>query len=168
MTVKELKTNNMSALAGSISAVGGGGGQGGNDPSGNKSGFLKKAMEFKAKREAAAAGGGAGAEVGAGFGGVMMGMPGKGMFGGIKRNGPGGGGGGGEHTHGMPFKMKASGSSPIQKNFGSKEHRGFGHNKPVGPGTTPLDMRSFGVGSIAGGVAGKGRSKTGPGGKFNN
>ena len=90
---------------------------------------------------------------------------GKKHFGGV---GGGSGGGGGAHTHGMPFKMKASGSNPIEKNFGSKEHRGFGHNKPVGPGTTPLDMKSFGVGSIAGGVAGKGRSKTGPGGKFNN
>ena len=69
---------------------------------------------------------------------------------------------------GMPYKMPASGkhnNSPIDMNFGSKEHRGFGHNKPV---ETPLEMKSFGVGSLTGGVAAKGRSKTGAGGKFNN
>ena len=75
---------------------------------------------------------------------------------------------------GMPYKMAASGkhgNSPIDKNFGSKEHRGFGHNKPIAnpkTGETPLDMKSFGVGSLTGGVAAKGRSKTGGGGKFNN
>ena len=39
----------------------------------------------------------------------------------------GGTGGGGTHTHGMPFKMKASShsNSPVEKNFGSKEARGF-------------------------------------------
>ena len=41
--------------------------------------------------------------------------------------GTGGGGSDGTHTHGMPFKMKASshGNSPVEKNFGSKEARGF-------------------------------------------
>lgn len=75
---------------------------------------------------------------------------------------------------GMPYKMPASGkhnNSPIDMNFGSKEHRGFGHNEPIAnakTGETPLDMKSFGVGSLTGGVAAKGRSKTGGGGKFNN
>ena len=43
---------------------------------------------------------------------------------------------GGTHTHGMPFKMKASnhGNSPIEKNFGTKEARGF-------------PMKSFGINS---------------------
>lgn len=60
----------------------------------------------------------------------------------------------------VTYKMPAAGkykNSPINKNFGDAKARGF---------DSPLDLKSFGVGSLKGGVNAKGRSKTGPGGKF--
>ena len=63
----------------------------------------------------------------------------------------------------MFYKMPASGAkyknSPVNKNFGDAKARGF---------DSPLDLKSFGVGSLKGGVSAKPRSKTGAGGKFNN
>lgn len=62
---------------------------------------------------------------------------------------------------GLFYKMPASGTkynnSPINKNFGDSKARGF---------DSPLDLKSFGVGSLKGGVSAKPRSKTGAGGKF--
>ena len=78
-----------------------------------------------------------------------------GMWGGIGKALTGG-------LSGLFYKMPASekhGNSPIDKNFGDKSARGFND--------TPLEMKSFGVGSLSGGVNAKGRSKTGVGGKFN-
>ena len=64
---------------------------------------------------------------------------------------------------GLFYKMPASGAkynnSPINKNFGDAKARGF---------DSPLDLKSFGVGGLPGGVSGKPHSKTGAGGKFNN
>ena len=65
-------------------------------------------------------------------------------------------------TSGLTYKMPAAGkykNSPIEKNYGSPAQRGFTD--------TPLEMRSFGVGSLKGGTNAPGRSKTGAGGKFN-
>jgi len=63
---------------------------------------------------------------------------------------------------GLFYKMPASGAkyknSPIEKNYGSPAQRGF---------KTPLELKTFGIGSLKGGATGKPRSKTGPGGKFN-
>ena len=59
------------------------------------------------------------------------------------------------------YKMPAAGkykNSPIEKNYGSPAQRGF---------KTPLELKTFGIGSLEGGTTGKPRAKTGPGGKFN-
>jgi len=70
-------------------------------------------------------------------------------------------GGIGRALGGLFYKMPASGAkynnSPINKNFGDAKARGF---------DSPLDLKSFGVGSLKGGVSAKPRSKTGAGGKF--
>ena len=102
-------------------------------------------------------------------GGASVNKPKKRMWGGFGGHLKAMGGG----LSGLFYKMPAAGkykNSPIEKNFGSKEHRGFGHNEPIAnpkTGETPLDLKSFGVGSLTGGTAAKPRSKTGSGGKFN-
>lgn len=63
---------------------------------------------------------------------------------------------------GLFYKMPSAGkynNSPMEKNYGTPTQRGF---------KTPLELKSFGIGSIKGGVTAKPRSKTGAGGKFNN
>ena len=55
----------------------------------------------------------------------------------------------------MTYKMPAAGkykNSPIEKNYGSPAQRGF---------QSPLDLKSFGVGGLKGGVYGKSQAKTG-------